>query len=90
MESIDSQLKTLLSGGGLGAEDSFCDFSIADQNEALGKQEYKFLQKSNSLGCDCQVFFSFSFQRSYTNGPIGLCANYEKIGDIHCCRSFTE
>ncbi len=35
MDQIENQLKSLLNGGGL-PEENYCDFTLADQNEALG------------------------------------------------------
>lgn len=39
MDQIEPQLKSLLNGGGISEENLHCDFTMADQNEALGLWE---------------------------------------------------
>ncbi len=36
-DSIEGQMKALLQGHGVQEDNIFCDFTLTDQNEALGK-----------------------------------------------------
>lgn len=36
-DPVDSQVRTLLQGQGLQEDNIFCDFTLTDQNEALGQ-----------------------------------------------------
>jgi len=42
MDNIESQIKTLLAGDGLKNDQIFCDFTLADQHEALGMPYHTF------------------------------------------------
>lgn len=36
MELVDIQLKNVLNGGGISEDNLYCDFTLANQNEAIG------------------------------------------------------
>lgn len=48
-DSIEGQVKALLQGHGVQEDNLFCDFTLTDQNEALGKIGMHKLQKQNTF-----------------------------------------
>jgi len=54
-DTIEGQLKALLSGNGLQDENIFCDFTLTDQNEALGEFKKKKINGRIQFlgGCSC-------------------------------------